>query len=180
MLPTQKAQMRNLEKLWDFFPAALVLAFGLALSCNEKAAAQLGNSITVIAPAGTKVEVMHTTNLTTINTNHASIMPPAAPMSVQMRKAAQEARNKAAPWTTRFQVLKVEERPVLQVGKGEDGVPDNTNHTITNWIVTLQPIPIDETNMPVVFGAVKSGLMKWRLEFPVKVGDKLDLAPSSL
>lgn len=107
-----------------------------------------------------------------------SLMPPdVVPMSVKMRMAAQLARNQAAPWTTRFVATRVDEKPLSSPDKDEQGLPNGKTVWTTNYIVTLQPIPINETNEPVAFGATKTGLLRMRVEFPIKVGDKLDLAP---
>lgn len=131
-----------------------------------------GQVITIDVPEGLQVAIRRVS----INavTNALAIAPPKpspTPLAVQMRMAAQLARGKAAPWTQRFIVTKVEESAMTRV---ED---DNAAPVFsTNYIVTVMAIS-SETNTPVAWGAVKNKSIRFVTTRPAKKGDEYEFFP---
>lgn len=87
-------------------------------------------------------------------------------MSVTMRRAAQLARGKDAPFTQRF----------IAVNVVADARPRKNAVFSTNYFVTWAPVS-DETNAPIAYGATASKTFKLELEYPVKKGDEFLFFP---
>lgn len=105
-----------------------------------------------------------------IITNPTPPIPPEVPMSVTMRRAAQLAHGKDAPWTQRFVATRVKKDARSREASGVLAFT-------TNFIVTFTPVS-EETNSPIAYGATKSKSFTLEIEYPVKKGDEFFFFPS--
>lgn len=153
-----------------FEPIVLCLLLAPLLAFGQ------GAVTTVTIPEGSQVVVVRVSKNAPTNGVVALAPPrppPPTPNSVQMRLAAQLARGKAAPWTQRFIVTKVEESALSRV-EDDDAAPVFS----TNYLVTVVPLAANETNAPVVWGTVKTKQLRFWTSRPTKKGDEFEFFPT--